>query len=721
MTYKCLGGGRYLVTMYVYRDCRPQENAAALDSDASIAIYRGDSRYSLVGSFMTPLRSRDYINPPDYPCVELPPGLCVERGKYEFEINIPAWPSTQTYTIVYQRCCRNNTISNIVDPGSIGATFYTQISPESQAECNNSPVFKNFPPTVVCVGQAFVFDHSVTDTEADSISYKFGTPLEGGGMEGSSQNNPGNAAGCNGVKPTPPCPPPFRQATFKSPLYSTNNPMGGDPIVSIDPQTGVITGTPTVQGQFVISVIAEEFRAGVKIGEIIRDFQFNVAKCDPTVVAQVKSAITIDESSVFLRSCGEFTIPFRDSSYEERFIKTWAWKFDINGNEEVYNSKDVDVTFPALGNYTGQLIVNEGTECSDSTDIVISVLPNIEASFDFFYDTCVAGDVTFNNFSFSDADGGITSYQWDFGDGSQSTLKDVKHLFQSPGLKEVSLLVTDKNQCMATMVQTLSYYPIPPLDAFPMNTEIACLPAGVVFDNLPPPINGEYDISWDFGDGEMGTGYQPYHIYEGQGVYDVGVDIISPIGCSTSVFFPRMVVTQPSPIADFDYSPLKPTNLDKEVTFVNQSTDAVSYVWDIPNVGSYTDENIVINFPDSGIYLVALTAIHENGCMDTAFRPVDIEPIVIYTVPNAFSPNNDLTNDEFKGLGVFVGMKDFRIRIYDRWGSQVFTSNDPQEGWDGSMGSQNRAALPGTYVYVVEYLDARNRPKTFFGEVFLIN
>lgn len=724
VSYECLGNGKYKITMFVYRDCRPQQNAAQLDGDASIAIYRGGRGYSLAGSFQVKLTSRETIEAPEYPCLILPPGLCVERGKYEFEINFNLWPSDESYYIVYQRCCRNNTINNIVDPGSIGATFFVEISPESMETCNDSPSFNNFPPTVVCVDQEFSFDHSVSDAEGDSISYRFGTPLVGGGLEGSSFTNPGDATACNGVKPTPPCPPPFQKARYRSPLYSESNPMGGDPQISIDPQTGLITGRPEIQGQFVITIVAEEYRDGKKIGEINREFQFNVAQCDPTVFARIESAVMIDESNAVMRSCGEFTVPFRDSSYDVRFIDTYKWTFynvDGKGNDEVYREKNVDVTFGDYGNYQGQLIVNEGTDCSDSTDITISVLPDIGAEFDFEYDTCIAGDVEFTNTSYSDAQGGITQYIWDFGDGNRSSAEEPAYRYQSSGTWDVGLTVVDGNDCRETVRRDLPYYPVPAEEVIRSQIEIACLPAAVTFDNLPPPVDPTYDITWDFGDGTKGQGYLPEHTYTEEGEYDISVHVVSPIGCEVSAFFPRMITTQPSPIADFDYNPSRPTNLDKRVTFNNMSEAAVAYSWEIDRLGTYSSEDLVINFPDSGIYSVSLIAIHENGCMDTLTRPVDIEPIVIYTVPNAFSPNNDQTNDTFRGVGVFLGMKNFKMEIFDRWGNTVFTSTDPTQGWGGNVSRAGKEAPPGVYVYLVNYQDARNRPKQFYGEVLLIN
>ena len=182
-----------------------------------------------------------------------------------------------------------------------------------------------------------------------------------------------------------------------------------------------------------------------------------------------------------------------------------------------------------------------------------------------------------------------------------------------------------------------------------------------------------------------------------------------------------MITTQPSPVADFDYSPARPSNLDKMLTFTNKSQAAIAYEWQVQAVGRFSSKDLVVHFPDSGIYAVSLIAIHENGCMDTLRKLVDIEPIVLYTVPNAFSPNNDDINDTFQGLGVFLGMKNFKMEVFDRWGNTVFTSTDPDHGWDGRVGNSDMRAPPGLYVYQVNYLDARNRPKQLYGEVLLIN
>lgn len=89
----------------------------------------------------------------------------------------------ENYLIVWQRCCRNSTITNIFDPLSIGATYTIEIHPEAQRTCNSSPRFINFPPTVLCVNAPFQFDHSAFDKDGDLLIYEFCEPLEGVDVE----------------------------------------------------------------------------------------------------------------------------------------------------------------------------------------------------------------------------------------------------------------------------------------------------------------------------------------------------------------------------------------------------------------------------------------------------------------------------------------------------------------------------------------------------------
>jgi len=164
------------------------------------------------------------------PCLILPSNVCVEQGLYVFNlsdfnigsINLPL--STDSYYIIYQRCCRNNSINNIIAPGETGATFYVEITPEAQALCNNTPTFNEFPPIVICVNEQLTFDHSATDVDGDLLVYELCSPLKGGGTAG--WQTPGNADDFDGTNPNPDAPPPYDNVTFISPTYGPLDQIG---------------------------------------------------------------------------------------------------------------------------------------------------------------------------------------------------------------------------------------------------------------------------------------------------------------------------------------------------------------------------------------------------------------------------------------------------------------------------------------------------------------
>ena len=143
----------------------------------------------------------------------------------------------------------------------------TELTPTAQTLCNNSPVFNDFPPIAICANSPLVFNHAATDAENDQIVYEFCAPFQGGGNGGGG----GGGNGCNSVTPNPACPPPYKEVVYNAPLYNKLVPLGGNPILAIDPKTGVITGTPNIIGQYVVGVCASEYRNGVLLSVTRRE------------------------------------------------------------------------------------------------------------------------------------------------------------------------------------------------------------------------------------------------------------------------------------------------------------------------------------------------------------------------------------------------------------------------------------------------------------------
>ncbi|RKD91220.1 T9SS type B sorting domain-containing protein [Mangrovibacterium diazotrophicum] len=185
------------------------------------------------------------------------------------------------------------------------------------------------------------------------------------------------------------------------------------------------------------------------------------------------------------------------------------------------------------------------------------------------------------------------------------------------------------------------------------------------------------------------------------------------------------------------------------VNFTNQSTNADEYEWffyrdlyemidEAESQGSVSDsimdvaldQNPVYTYQSTGKYMVKLVATKNSSsavCRDTTYLDYYIiADSSFIEAPNFFTPNNDGTNETF--LIKYSSMKSIDIKIFNRWGKQVFSvsrsnlgtfDNDGADlGWDGKIGG--RYASPGVYYYVVEGRgrDDRKRKAQGFFHLF---
>jgi gliding motility-associated-like protein len=712
VTYVCNGNGTYTFTMDIYRDCG--SDGAPFDEPAIVTVYRGSSNFVLIDNLEVPLLSSGVIPATLGPCME-PIPVCVERGTYQFIVS--ASGSNQDFHIVYQRCCRNNTINNIVLPEESGATYTIALTAEAIALCNDSPTFNDFPPIIICAGEDINFDHSASDADGDQLVYTFCNPLLGGGTKGTPED-PGDPAACDGVAPNPGCPPPFDLVEFIAPTYSALNPMGGSPQITINPFTGLISGVPDILGQFVVGVCVEEYRNGQLLSVVSRDFQFNVTSCTPLVDAIIEADEIISENEFVILSCGENTVSFNNLSVQQQNIDTYEWSFQLPSGPIAPTVWEPVVEFPGIGVYNGTLYLNPGEPCADTAFIEVNILPGLNADFSFVYDTCVSAPVVFTDLSVT-ASGTMTNWDWDFGDDSTSTETNPEHLYMVPGDLPVTLVVTDINGCIDTAVQTINYFPVPALVVIQPTSFFGCEPLEVIFNNLSFPIDDTYDVIWDFGDGTTENAVSPVHVYE-EGIYSVSVDITSPIGCQTDASWDNWVTVLGSPIAGFDYTPKALNNFENTATFTDESQEAIKWKWIFDEHGTSDLQNPVFTFPDTGAQIVYQIVFHESGCTDTAMVRLDIVPEIRYYMPNAFTPNFDATNDLFMGKGLFEGMTNFNMTIWNRWGEKIYESTDPYAGWNGRKNNVGQVVQQGVYIYLVSFKGPRGEPYQLKGFATLL-
>jgi gliding motility-associated-like protein len=171
------------------------------------------------------------------------------------------------YYIVWERCCRNETIKNIVNPSATGMKYVLEIPPlmkNGQVFVNSSPVLFRPLSDYACINQLYYIEFTGTDPDGDSLVYSLTTPYN-------------SSAAVALPNPTPK---PHGNVAFAS-GYSESNMIPGSPSLAIS-NKGLLTVTPAETGLYVFSVLVQEFRSGQKIGQTRRDFQMLVVDgCEP--------------------------------------------------------------------------------------------------------------------------------------------------------------------------------------------------------------------------------------------------------------------------------------------------------------------------------------------------------------------------------------------------------------------------------------------------------
>ena len=400
MGYKYLGSNQYRIRLDLYIDCQ-NGNPQAISSDATayIGVFNGQTRNMLGGypkqiSRQGPKR----VVKTNYNCIVQAPNACVDQYWYEVTFTLP--PITGGYYISFQRCCRNGSINNLVDPGGTGANYWTLIPDArtlSNKKENNSAVFKELPPNFLCTNTPLKFDHSALDVDGDSLVYELFRPFTGG-----TSNAPRPDQGANGDLQMPP----FSQITWGA-GYIDTNPINGNPPLQIDSKTGYLTLTPTKTGQFVVGILVKEYRNGQLIGTTRRDYQFNVQSCVIDVVASYFVPTFI---------CG-YKYKFQNKSSS---AQRYHWDFGIDSlKSDTSNLPSPTYTFPHAGKFRVKLYAYKN-KCLDSFLAYVTVVEPLKPKLPADTIICPGGSVKLKSNIKAEA------YKWSTGQTTDSIITKLE-------------------------------------------------------------------------------------------------------------------------------------------------------------------------------------------------------------------------------------------------------------------------------------------------------
>jgi hypothetical protein len=356
-------GNTYRVNLILYFD-ELNGNQAARDADVTARIFRKRDN-GVVRDVYLPLISQ---TPVSYTQPECSRGeLITTKLVYSSTITLPdnIYNEPEGYYLAWERCCRNYTITNVLSNDPLvgqyaGQTFYLEfpaVVKDGAPFINSTP--RLFPPLndFACPNRPYYVDFAGVDDDGDSLVYSLATPLN---------TKSGDAIPVGGTRPRP-----YPEVVWRPPFH-LDNVLNGRPDLIVN-QDGFITVTPTTQGLFVFAVKCEEFRDGVKIGELRRDFQMLVVdRCPQAEPPQILGKKSSDAAFIF---DDDMTVTFTNAvADEERCIQVQVSDPDASKADESYQErikikvipigfkKDISAILPEVTNAT---LINGSTKVFD--------------------------------------------------------------------------------------------------------------------------------------------------------------------------------------------------------------------------------------------------------------------------------------------------------------------------------------------------------------------
>ena len=633
MTNNGTSSSVYDIQLRLYRD--DVNGAVNMPASVTIGIYQiGTNNLQTIKTLYLDNGSGSLV-PLGDPCYTPNPSIVrIEEGVYNGLGSVSLPNFSMGYYLHYETCCRNGLIDNLATPTSDGISIFA-IIPDPSLGQNSTPDFGDYPnDAYFCVNNIKYFTWPVTDPDGDSLVFSLVAPLN----DGTNTNN-GNSAPGSGAYP-------FYPSCNFAPGFNQFNVIGGTPQMSINPVTGEMAASPAILGYFQFSVRVEEYRNGVKIGEVRRDAQYASLPC----VLANPPVITVND---------DIGSPLSDT-----------FSVDVYVNDSICFDLEVGVNDPSDSVFLKLT--------SSNFDLLNSFIPAsnyISGSTNLAYydwDNNIGDTVFFNQYSPNSAgyigNTGVLymRYCWEAPcEGIDSTFNVTMDSYSidcsgfNPVQKELSIYVQKipaptfldiPSTINVTLDDTIC------IDLFAQDTlnaddTLAIEPysANFSFDStfVPPQFNNS----------------------TGQYYYD---DFNDSIGNTISMM---------------GYSHVG--NVSSAIQNV-----ALRFCW-------VTDCNYVYQKEFDLNYRAFSTVCGSDTVTATSNVTVDPPTGDVKEIPNIFTPNGDGNNDVYKLAGTNDPCYDvMQINIYNRWGQLVFKSFDPNFQWDGNSES-GKECKPGAYLVIM--------------------
>jgi gliding motility-associated-like protein len=200
-------------------------------------------------------------------------------------------------------------------------------------------------------------------------------------------------------------------------------------------------------------------------------------------------------------------------------------------------------------------------------------------------------------------------------------------------------------------------------------------------------------------------------VFAQAGTYTARWYLENNFGCKDTLISKELRVN-PLPKSDFDWTP-DPVTLDEPlINLMNNSKNAVSYKWFLPDGDTSLQTSPTYSITDTGTFRIGLIAITDKNCRDTLYKTLIVNSNYRLYIPDAFSPNGDNINDVWTPFA--SGIENMEFTIFNRWGELVF-KGDAKTPWDGFY--QSQAAQQGVYLFQIR-VKPKDKGVLFFEGMF---
>lgn len=283
LSYTCLGGNTYEVTLELYRDC-----AAVAAPSTAIVSYSAPGCSSGGGTLSLTSQGGSVLPAACAAATTCNGGSLTgyERHVYTGTVVLPA--SCSNWRFSYNICCRT---SELNFSNTFSFSLYLEATLDNTVACNSSPTISNNPEIYSCVNQPLAWSPQAVDADGDSLVFELQAPLGGSNVP----------------------------LTF-APSFSLNNPLPTNQSFFFDTQTGSFSTHVSSAGNYLLAVLIKEYRNGTLIGTSIREVGINVssscATAVPSFAVQNPSNLTLGTGGGVATTCSNsfsFDMLFTDT------------------------------------------------------------------------------------------------------------------------------------------------------------------------------------------------------------------------------------------------------------------------------------------------------------------------------------------------------------------------------------------------------------------------